>query len=160
MTRLRLLLFLLALSLPAFGKGYTIQQYLNIKSASAPAFSPDGRQIAYLTNVTGTNQVWVVNVAGGAPKQLTNYDDNVGFVRWLGDGSGLIFGKAKGGDENTQFFWMKLDGSGVRTLTEDPKVRHDFAEVSSDGKKIYYASNKRDRTFFDVYVMDVSTAKE
>jgi len=68
MTRLRLFLFLLVLSLPAFVQGYTIQQYLNIKSASAPSFSPDGNQIAYLTNVTGTNQVWVVNAAGGAPK--------------------------------------------------------------------------------------------
>src|SRR6186997_2258737 len=141
MTKLRLFLFLLVLSLPAFVQGYTIQQYLNIKSASAPSFSPDGNQIAYLTNVTGTNQVWVVNAAGGAPKQLTNYEDNVGFVRWLGDGSGLIFGKAKGGDENTQFYFMKPDGSGVRALTNDPKVRHDFAEISRDGKKIYYASN-------------------
>jgi len=80
MTKLRLLLFLLALSLPAFGQGYTIQQYLNIKSAGAPTFSPDGNQIAYLTNVTGTNQVWVVNVAGGAPKQLTNFKSDLIFT--------------------------------------------------------------------------------
>src|SRR5436190_2897080 len=144
----------------AYAEGYTIQQYLNIKSASAPSFSPDGNQIAYLTNVTGTTQVWVINSAGGTPKQLTNYDDNVGFVHWLEDGSGLIFGKAKGGDENTQFYFMKPDGNGVRALTEDSKVRHDFAEVSSDGKRIYYSSNKRNRTFFDVYVMDISTGKE
>jgi Tol biopolymer transport system component len=85
---------------------YGIQQYLNIKSASAPTFSPDGKSIAYLTNVTGTQQVWVVDLPNGAPRQLTNYADNVGFVKWLADGSGLIFGKAKGGDENTQFYWM------------------------------------------------------
>jgi dipeptidyl aminopeptidase/acylaminoacyl peptidase len=160
MTKTRLFLFVLALCIPAFPQNYTIQQYLNIKSASAPSFSPDGRQIAYLTNTTGTTQVWVVDAVGGAPKQLTNYDDNIGFVRWLGDGSGLIFGKARGGDENTQFFFMKPDGSAVRALTEDPKVRHNFAEVSDDGKTVYYASNKRNRTFFDVYSMDIATGKE
>ncbi|HTK38879.1 MAG TPA: hypothetical protein VL325_10340, partial [Pyrinomonadaceae bacterium] len=116
----------------SFAQNYTIQQYLNIKSAGSPTFSPDGKRIAYLTNVTGTNQVWVVDLPNGTPKQLTNYDDNVSFVRWLGDGSGLIFGKAIGGDENTQFFWMKPDGSGVRALTDEPKVRHNFGLVSED----------------------------
>jgi len=148
------------LSMMVAAQPYTIQQYLNIKSAGSPSFSPDGKQIAYLTNATGTSQVWVVASSGGTSKQLTNYDDNVGFVRWLPDGKGIIFGKAKGGDENTQFFWMQPDGTGVRELTNDPKVRHNFAEVSNDGTKIYYASNKRNRTFFDVYSMDLANGKE
>lgn len=148
------------LSLSVFAQTYSIQQYLNIKSAGSPTFSPDGKQIAYLTNATGTSQVWVIDLPNGTPKQLTNYEDNVGFVRWLPDGSGIIFGKARGGDENTQFYWMKPDGTGVKELTSDPKVRHNFAEVSKDGKKIYYASNKRNRTFFDVYSMDIATGKE
>lgn len=144
----------------AFSQSYTIQQYLNIKSAGSPTFSPDGKRIAYLTNVTGTNQVWTVDLAGGTPKQLTNYDDNLSFVRWLGDGSGLIFGKAIGGDENTQFFWMKPDGSGVRALTDEPKVRHNFGLVSEDGKVIAYASNKRNKNYFDIYAIDIATGKE
>ena len=143
-----------------FAQPYTINQYLNIKSASAPSFSPDGKSVAYLTNTTGTSQVWAIDVAGGTPRQLTNYDDNVGFVRWLADGSGIIFGKAIGGNENTQFFWMRPDGSGVKELTSDPKVRHNFSEVSSDGKRIYYSSNKRNPTYFDVYSMDLATGKE
>jgi dipeptidyl aminopeptidase/acylaminoacyl peptidase len=151
---------LFAASLFVAAQPYTIQQYLNIKSAGSPTLSPDGRRMAYLTNVSGTSQIWMTDLPGGAPKQITNYDDNVGFVRWLPDDSGLIFGKARGGDENTQFFWMKTDGNGVRELTNDPKIRHNFAEVSFDGKTIYYTSNKRNRTFFDVYSMDLATGKE
>src|ERR1035437_727571 len=139
---------------------YSIQQYLNIRSASAPTFSPDAKQIAYLTNVTGTNQVWAIDLPNGKPRQLTNYDDNVGFVRWLSDGSGIIFGKAHGGDENTQFYWMPPDGIGVRALTTDPAVRHNFGNVSWDGKTIYYASNKRNRNYFDIYSMDIASGRE
>ncbi|MEQ1761952.1 MAG: S9 family peptidase [Pyrinomonadaceae bacterium] len=148
------------LSFSVVAQSYTIQQYLNIKSAGSPSFSPDGKQMIYLTSATGTSQIWLTSVSGGTPKQLTNYDDNIGFARWLPDGGGIVFGKARGGDENTQFFWMKPDGSGVKELTNDPKVRHNFAEVSKDGKKIYYASNKRNRTYFDVYSMELATGKE
>src|SRR4030095_15776558 len=35
-----------------------------------------------------------------------------------------------------------------------------FGGVSVDGKTVYYASNKRDRTYFDVYSMDIATGKE
>jgi len=159
MKTLLVLAALFALSVPLAAQSYTIQQYLNIKSASSPTFSPDGKSIAYLTNVTGTQQVWVVDLPNGKPRQLTNYDDNVGFVKWLGDGSGLIYGKAKGGDENTQFFWMKPDGSGVRALTDEPKVRHNFGVISADNKFIAYTSNKRDPNYFDVYTLDISTGK-
>jgi dipeptidyl aminopeptidase/acylaminoacyl peptidase len=154
------LLAAIVLAVSVYAQSYTIQQYLNIKSAGSPSFSPDGKQMIYLTNATGTSQIWQIAVGGGTPKQLTNYDDNIGFARWLSDGSGIVFGKARGGDENTQFFWMKPDGSGVKELTTDPKVRHNFAEVSKDGKKIYYASNKRNRTYFDVYSMEIATGKE
>ena len=158
MKKVAILFVLLMAVVAANAQPYTIQQYLNIKSAIAPAFSPDGSRIAYLTNVSGTWQVWAMAMPAGKPRQLTNYDDNVSFVRWAGDG--IIFGKAKGGDENTQFFWMKPDGSGVRALTDDPAVRHNFGDVSWDGKTIYYASNKRDRNFFDVYSMDLASGRE
>lgn len=160
---MRKVLFLLLILFPAsllFGQPYTIQQYLSIKSAGGPSFSPDGKRLAYTTNATGTSQVWTISLPDGRPTQLTDHEDNVGFVRWLQDGSGLIFGKARGGDENTQFFFVKADGSGVRELTSDPRVRHNFGEISPDGKTIYYASNKRNRNYFDIYKMVIGSGKE
>ncbi len=138
---------------------YTIQQYLNIRSASAPAFSPDGRSIAYLSNASGTTQIWTLPLGSNTPRQITSYDDNVGFVRWLSDGT-ILFGKAKGGDENTQFYRMKADGSDVRALTTDASVRNNFGVVYGGDKFIAYASNKRNRQFFDVYTMDLATGQE
>jgi dipeptidyl aminopeptidase/acylaminoacyl peptidase len=144
-----------------FAQNYTIQQYLNVRSASAPTFSADGKHLAYLTNVSGTSQIWMIDLpAAGAPKQLTNYEDNVGFVRFSPAGNGLVFGKAKGGDENTQLFWMSNDGAQIKELTSNPKVRYNFGEWSKDGTKIYYASNKRDKNYFDVYSMEVASGKE
>ncbi|MEO8648243.1 MAG: S9 family peptidase [Acidobacteriota bacterium] len=144
----------------AAAQKYSIRQYLSIRTAGSPTLSPDGRRLAYLTNVTGTAQVWVLELPGIDPRQVTNFEDNVAFVRWLPDNSGLIFGKARGGDENSQLYFIKPDGTGVRALTNEPNIRHNFDEISADGRSIYYTSNKRDRNFFDIYVMDIASGKE
>ncbi|HMF56854.1 MAG TPA: alpha/beta fold hydrolase, partial [Pyrinomonadaceae bacterium] len=139
---------------------YTIDRYLNIRSATAPTFSAQGDRVAFLTNITGTNQVWTVNSQGGWPDQMTFYEDRVDFVEWSPDGSGLVFGKAHGGDENAQLYWLAADGSQVKALTNNPQVRYNFGSWSHDGKRISYASNRRNPDFFDIYVMDVSTGRE
>ncbi|MCM3901430.1 MAG: S9 family peptidase [Pyrinomonadaceae bacterium] len=136
---------------------FGIERYLNIRSATSSALSPTGDQIAFLTNISGTPQVWMVSAQGGWPDQMTFFPDRVDFISWSPDGSGLVFGKSIGGDENAQLYWTPPDGSQIRALTGEPKVRHNFGGWSHDGKKISYASNQRNRDFFDIYVMDVAT---
>src|SRR5688572_22084329 len=40
-----------------------------------PKFSPDGRWIAFTGDYSGSRQVFVISVDGGAPRQLTFYND-------------------------------------------------------------------------------------
>ncbi|MBA3248623.1 MAG: S9 family peptidase [Pyrinomonadaceae bacterium] len=139
---------------------FSIERYLNIRSAGSPALSPRGERVAFLINITGTPQVWMTDAAGGWPEQLTFYNDRVDFIDWSPDGAGLIFGKAVGGNENAQLYWMSPDGAEVKALTDTPKIRHNFGAWSPDSKRISYASNKRDPNFFDIYVMNVLTREE
>ena len=140
-----LLFLILLLLLPANAQTaaahepYGIDRYLNIRSANSPSLDSSGERVAFLTNITGTPQVWMVSAAGGWPEQMTFYPDRVDFVRWAPDRSGLIFAKAIGGDENSQLYWMAPDGSQIRTLTNDSKVRYNFGDWSPDSKKISFA---------------------
>ena len=155
-----LVLFVTAFGISVVAQNYPIERYLNIRSAGSPEFSPDGKRIAFLTNITGTNQIWFMAAGGGYPEQITSFEDNISFVEWLPDGKGLIFGKAVGGNENTQFFHLSDDGSQVKQLTADEKTRHNFGAISGDGSKIFYTSNKRDKNWFDVYQMDIASGTE
>ncbi len=158
MRKIFLLFILLTFCCSIYAQNYDIERYLNIRSASSPTFSPDGKRVAFLTNITGTSQIWMIDASGGYPEQITAYQDNISFIEW--SPNGIIFGKASGGDENTQFFLLSNDGANIKQLTDNPKVRHNFGVISEDGTKIFYTSNKRDRNWFDVYSMNLADGKE
>ena len=43
---------------------YTFEQFLNVRSALRPSFSPDGQSVAFLTDVSGVPQLWSVPACG------------------------------------------------------------------------------------------------
>jgi Tol biopolymer transport system component len=56
---------------------------------TGPAISPNGRWVAYLSNESGANRVYVRQVAGDAKWQVSG--DGGTEVRWLKDGSGIVY---------------------------------------------------------------------
>jgi dipeptidyl aminopeptidase/acylaminoacyl peptidase len=138
---------------------YDIERYLNIRSAEAPSYSSSGEEIAYLTNITGTNQVWKTQVRGGWPEQLTFFEDRVQSVHWSPRGDAILFTKDRGGDERSQLYLMDSKGETTVALTNAPKVIHAFGDFSWDGSSICYSSNERNERFFDVYVMNLASRK-
>src|SRR3954463_14122172 len=53
---------------------------------SAPAFSPDGRWLAYLSAEPGARpQIWLLSTAGGAPRRLTDHHLGAGAPVWARD---------------------------------------------------------------------------
>lgn len=67
----------------------TVTAMARVGRAFAPTFSPDGKEIAYLTDLSGLPQVWVVPASGGYPRQVTALTDPVGGVRWSPQGDWL-----------------------------------------------------------------------
>ena len=59
---------------------------------SAPAFSPDGRWLAYLGAEPGEKpQIWLLPTAGGAPRRLTGHHLGAGAPVWAPDSRRLAF---------------------------------------------------------------------
>jgi Tol biopolymer transport system component len=100
---------------------------------ASKAWSPDGAQIAYMSNHTGDNEIWVVNADGTGSTNLTNRpaggDAN---PSWSPDGSKIVY---QVGQDGQQTIWvMNADGSGVTQLTQNGDDTG--PEWSPDGSKI------------------------
>jgi len=129
---------------------YDFARYLRIRSAHNASWSPDGRRISFLTDITGVPQAWEVSADGGWPEQLTFHDNRVSHAEYSPAEERLLFGMDAGGDEKTQLFL--LDGGGLeRNLTRDPTANHYSGGFSRDGSRISYTATRRNGTDFDVY---------
>jgi Tol biopolymer transport system component len=101
---------------PADELSTSVALMAKVGSCSSPAFSPDGKQLAFVSNMSGSPQIWSVATEGGWPVQVTALDDPVGFVTWSPDGKWLAFSLAPGGGMNTQVFLVRPDGTEMRRI--------------------------------------------
>ncbi|MBN1536913.1 MAG: S9 family peptidase [Anaerolineales bacterium] len=123
----------------------------------APVFSPDGTQLAFLSDLSGLPQVWRVPVCGGWPTPITVLDDPVSKVVWSPAGEWLAFGVAPAGGMNEQIFIVRPDGSDLRCLTNGGNEINFLANWLSDGKTLTYFSNRRSPEKMDLYQYDISS---
>jgi dipeptidyl aminopeptidase/acylaminoacyl peptidase len=133
----------------------TVSLMAKIGNASSPSFSPDGRRLAFVSNLGGLPQLWTVDAAGGYPELLTAFDDPVGFVEWSPDGAWLAFTVAPGGGMNEQVYLVHPDGTGLKRLTEGGKETNRLGGWSRDGKLLALGSNRRSGAAIDAYLFDV-----
>lgn len=133
---------------------YGFRSFMNIRSASSPSFSSDGGKVLFLTNITGTPQIWRVPVEGGWPEQMTYYDDRVTGIRCSPRDGRIAFSKDQGGNERDQIYMLYPDEGLVTELAVEEDVIHGLGPWSPDGRFISFRSNSRHRAFFDIYILD------
>ena len=138
-----------------------VSRMARIGAVIAPSFSPDGRWLSVISNVSGLPQVYVIPSAGGWPRMITDGIDPVVSAVWSpAPGSNwLAITIAPGGGLNTQIYVAKSDGTGLRRLTEGGQDNNAFNTWSDDGTKIYIDSNRRDPASRDSFVIDVASGK-
>lgn len=140
--------------------GYEFERYLNVRNAYGPAFSPDGRYLSFLSDITGVAEVWNVPVelekdVPAWPTQLTFRGERVSGISYSPVEPVMLVAADSGGSELDQFYTLSQDGADFRALTHLPKVMYRSGLWSPDGKRIVYASNERDPRYFDIYEQEM-----
>jgi tricorn protease len=104
---------------------------------SGPAFSPDGKLIAFTGQYDGNQDVYVVSADGGTPRRLTYHPDADVVVGWTPDGKSVLFRSARNAFAFgvVQLFTVPVEG-GFPTAV--PLVRAQEGSFSADGSRIAY----------------------
>ena len=126
-----------------------------VGSCTSPAFSADGKRLAFVSNMSGSPQIWSVATEGGWPVQVTALDDPVGFATWSPDGQWLAFSVAPGGGMNTQVFLVRPDGTRMRRISNGGKETNNLGVWSRDGHWLAWSSNRKNPRGMDAYAYDL-----
>lgn len=136
-----------------------VLRFLNVRRADRPAPSPDGTLLAFETSITGEPQVWIVDAAGGWPRQLT-FGRPVRLLGYSPAGDWIAYGSDREGNERQGFYLVSPDGTRERELLAPSDAFRVFGGFSPDGSRVAYATTGRTADDFDIHLLDLATGED
>jgi Tol biopolymer transport system component len=129
-----------------------------------PAWSPDGRRIAYRDSRRGINnddEIYLMDADGANPTNLTKHPANDWSPAWSPDGNRIAFASDRDGGF-PRLYLINPDGSGLVALTEG---WGEYPSWSSDGRRIAYScyqggGSATSRPDYDVCAIDAAGSGE
>lgn len=124
---------------------------ITVLGNDAPAWSPDGRRVAFTAFRHGLGEIYVMNVDGTRQRRLTRNAAHDDHAAWSPNGRRIAFVSMRAG--NAEIYVMNADGSRQTRLTRDP--RSDYLPAwSPDGSRIVWRSDRDGNA--EIYVMNAN----
>ncbi len=102
-----------------------IQYTFNLKSSSSPKFSPDGKNLAFLSSRSGKNQIWIISTSGGEARRLTEEEKGVRSIKWSPNGRNISF--LKNDDDTEEEIKSKKNKTDVILVDKNFKYSHIYS---------------------------------
>lgn len=121
----------------------TIDDLIELPAPGDAQLSPDGEHIVYTVRNADweqnqyINQIWIIDVHGGAPRQLTFARQSSWSPRWSPDGQTVAFLSKRDGDSTIQIYQISPFGGESKRLTKAETDVHGFV-WSPDGSAIAF----------------------
>src|SRR5918998_6470959 len=95
---------------------YTPERLSLIRTISECRLAPDGKIVAFVTDITDAMELWTVAAEGGWPVQLTHLNENVSDIHWSPDSQWIVFASDYGGNERRDLYRVPAAGGQVEKL--------------------------------------------
>jgi dipeptidyl aminopeptidase/acylaminoacyl peptidase len=138
-------------------KNLSIEKLYMTRAIGASAWSPDGKTIAFISNISGRNNLWLVPAEGGWPTQLTVSDQRQAAPAWSPDGKWIAYMSDYDGDEQWDIFLVSPNTGQVVNLTNTREIAEESPAWSPDGRYLAYMVKPKTSSVFEIDVYDTLT---
>src|SRR5262249_14098840 len=115
-------------------QGLSLERLYMTRAVGATAWSPDGNIIAFVSNISGRNNLWLVPAAGGWPMQLTVSDQRQTAPAWSPDGEWIAYMSDYDGDEQWDIFFVSPKTGQVVNVTNTREIAEESPTWSPDSR--------------------------
>ena len=136
-----------------------IEDLYYTRNIAGGAWSPDGKQVVFTTDMSGRLNLWKVNAAGGWPIQLAQSDDRQFNPAWSPDGKWIVYQQDKGGNELWDIYTVPAEGGEITNLTNTPEIREESAIWSPNSAILALNYKPKESTVYDIALLDWATKK-
>jgi Tol biopolymer transport system component len=139
-----------------------LNQYQNTRSASFSGWFPDGKSMLISTRFAETAQLHVVEMPGGARKQITFFKEPIGGGSFSPNAKykGFMFTKDVGGNEFRQLHWFDLTNGSYQMLSDGGRTQNSTPSWSNRGDQFIYVSTRRNLKDYDLYLSSMANPKD
>lgn len=137
----------------------TIEKLFLTHSIGDSAWSPDGKQVAFISNISGRRNIWLVPAEGGWPSQLTVSDRRQAAPAWSPNGRWIAYGSDTDGNEQWDIYLVSPSNGQVLNLTNTPEISEEGFAWSPDSEKLVYSVKPKTAPNYEIDVIEVLTKK-
>jgi dipeptidyl aminopeptidase/acylaminoacyl peptidase len=135
-------------------KSLTIEKLYMTRQIGRSTWSPDGKSIAFVSNLSGRNNIWVVPADGGWPVQLTVGDQRQTAIAWSPDGKWIAYQSDCDGDELWDIFLVSPKTGKVVNLTSTREIAETDPTWSPDGRYLAYLVKPKTSAASEIDIYD------
>jgi dipeptidyl aminopeptidase/acylaminoacyl peptidase len=135
-------------------KNLSIEKLYMTRQVGGATWSPDGKTVAFVSNLSGRNNLWLVPSEGGWPMQLTVSDQRQSSPTWSPDGKWIAYMSDYDGDEQWDIFLVSPKTGQVVNLTNTREIAEESPAWSPDGRYLAYIVKPKTSSVFEIDVYD------
>src|SRR5215471_4325672 len=135
-------------------EGLSLQRLYMTRQVGDTAWSPDGKSIVFVSNISGRYNLWLVPAEGGWPTQLTVSDQRQTHPTWSPDGKWIAYQSDYEGDEQWDIFFVSPQTGQVVNVTKTREVSEENPAWSPNGRYLAYMVKPKTSSTHDINVFD------
>jgi dipeptidyl aminopeptidase/acylaminoacyl peptidase len=136
-------------------RSLTIEKLWMTWQVGRATWSPDGRSVAFISNMSGRNNLWLVPAEGGWPVQLTVSDQRQTAPAWSHDGKWIAYQSDYDGDEQWDIFLVSPKTGKVVNLTQTREIAELNPTWSPDGRYLAYEAKPKTSAAYEIDLYDM-----